>query len=226
MTERQYVQYYTESTPQDLEDGISERLTWDLDQDNDGQEVNVELLRQTLEFVTEHPMLHRQRTWFTFREDHGPSTSDPEIVERVKARQAETGEKVVPALADTACGTAGCLFGWAAVIQGDLVKVVVTKGVSWMYPEREYAQIELDTPEHDWESAGRHVLGLSIHNAIALSHADNSIGDLWRMASIITSGAIVVPERFAAYDGVAEAERLAAVQEERAALDRETYGGG
>lgn len=206
-----YVQYRTEGVEEDLADQIAERHIWQLDQSNDGELVDVNLLRETLEFVTANPDLHRQRIWFGFRDGSGVSTTDREIVQRAKARGADR-EKPIPALADTACGTAGCLFGWAAVIEGSRVQVVLRKP-TWS-PD-EYAAIELrDDYDQDWEAAGREVLGLSFDNAQALSHADNSVGDLWRMASILTQGEIVIPEQFAGYDGVAEAEGVACTCDE------------
>lgn len=166
---------------------------------------NVGLLRSALEWLTEHPEVHNQGTWFEWRANGSGYTCEPEILDQVKARVA--AEPVARPLVDTACGTAGCLFGWAVVIDGRFAKLdLVSAGT---FHDRDYATIRCQYPSGlggDWEATGRYVLQLTQANTTAISYGDNSIGDLWRIASIITAGEIAVPERFAAYDGIAEAE--------------------
>jgi hypothetical protein len=200
------------------------RTIFTLDPANDGEAVNIELLRRALNWVTTNRDVHAQGRWFGFAERPGdvdgtePAYSS-EVVERVKARMEAEGADRVKALADTACGTTGCLFGWAVVMDSQeqedgSVFVTVRPSERYMGPVQgwapvEVAELELDDETHggDWESAGRDRLGLSTDNAVAVSHADNSVGDLWRMASILTRGEIEVPAEFASYDGVAEYEQ-------------------
>lgn len=174
---------------------------------------NVALLRSALEWLTEHPEVHNQGTWFEWRATGSGYTSQPEILDRVKARVA--AEPVARPLVDTACGTAGCLFGWAVVIDGRFAKLDLASAGT--FADRDYATIRCQHPSGlggDWESTGRYVLQLTQANATAISYGDNSIGDLWRIASIITAGEIAVPEQFAAYDGTAEAEAAELTEEE------------
>ena len=197
------VRYRTEGRNPD----IYTRRTWTLDQSDTP---NVDLLRQTLEFVTEHRNLHDQGRWFGFRDTDDTEgtvpTDNPEVVERVKGRLAQAGTETVPALPDEQCGTTGCLFGWAAVLGGGPVTVTVIPAHkdAWGEWVPEQAQLELDSIR-GWQFEGADLLDLNYGNAEAVSAPGNSLGDLWRMASIITGGAIVVPAEFASYDGLAEA---------------------
>lgn len=201
VNDQRYVYYRTESEP--YVDGSRTHHLFRLDRENGGETLNVALLRRTLEWITEHPETHEQRAWFGFRREDGPGepwTERSEVMERLRERGAH--EAPVPALADTACGTSGCLFGWAAVLEGSRVVVEVRGDQSG---NRSWAVIRLINSNALWGETGAEVLGLSRGNAEALSNADNSVGDLWRMASALTGGEIVIPEQFAGYDGFTEA---------------------
>lgn len=171
---------------------------------------NVALFQASLEWLTEHPETHNQGTWLAWRHNEATYTNHPAILDRVSARLAEAGTSAVPALTDPECGTAGCLFGWAVVIDGRHAQVGLTedrfRGLG-RYASLRCVDSDDGTPA-DWQPTGRRVLGLTKGNASAISFGDNSIGDLWRMASVITWGEIAVPEQFTDYDGEAEA-RLA-----------------
>jgi hypothetical protein len=192
----------------------SERPTWRLEAQDD---VNVALLRRALDWVTENPETHNQGTWFSWQNDDA-YTADTERLVHVARRIAELGPdaEAVPAIPDTACGTAGCLFGWAVVLDGGHTRVRLTdRSGNGFYNDPQYAVIELLDYSADWYSGGRGLLHLSTDNADALSHAENSLGDLWRIASIITGGEIVVPEAFTDYDGLAEAQGATPVGDDR-----------
>jgi hypothetical protein len=207
MTENSHtMEYRTEPNPDaEPEDREELRQVHALDPDNDGVEMDVMLLYRALVWITEHPEAHNQGTWVGWRANGGGSeTSDEETVARIQARQRDEGTAKVRALPDTACGTTGCLFGWAAILGGAPVVIDVRTG-RYGTELATIALADLDQGDTSWRRTGGELLGLSPDNARALSDACNTRGDLWRMASILTAGEIAVPAEFAGHDGIAEA---------------------
>lgn len=128
-------------------------------------DLNVELLRQELTWLAEHPERHNQNEWV----GHPLLVGYPEP-ERTRPAHGE----------DWTCQTTGCLAGWVAVHLG------------WMplwgqYPDGTLTRGGI---EQHASTIASLALGLDYETEEALFYEAKSLPDLWDAASRITDGAI------------------------------------
>jgi hypothetical protein len=135
-----------------------------------------ELLRSTLEFITQNPQLHDQTCWLDLDVDRG-----------VKMQVGD-----VPPFNPTqpsACGTVGCLAGNAVLLSRRYPMRVARTRHAVAYVEfffdGEWCDVE------DWtQDAAREVLGLTTGQAEALFSSERTLGELWLLAEHITGGVV------------------------------------
>jgi hypothetical protein len=142
---------------------------------------HVERLRDNLQFLTDHPDRHQQNIYFELGEAHMP-TERPRAGTYVPVIRPESGS------IDN-CGTVGCLAGWTVLREPSIPLIVSYGGAS--YPGE---QVNGRWIRRTTDDVAVELLGLDGGNASTLFSASNTIGDLWRIAAVITAGAVVVPE--------------------------------
>lgn len=152
-------------------------------------DAQVEQLRDNLAWITEHPDRHDQHTWMAIPYDMAEHRDDEESDAAPWQRPAELGTT-------GNCGAFACLAGWVVLRDPSIPLVRTGNG--------DISPADLDDEDGTWDTGwagdtgevARHVLGLHRGNATALFAGSNELGDLWRMASIITAGRIAVPAQF------------------------------
>ena len=94
---------------------------------------------------------------------------------------------------DNACQTSGCLAGWTAIHHAKDELVIQEAQVPF---KGEYVKVLYYDPidGRDWIDLGADLLGLTWDQAETLFEGNNSLWDLWNLASIITRGEITIPE--------------------------------
>lgn len=147
-------------------------------------EVNVELLRKTLEDITAHPEEWNQKSWASkiyevagVRLDPGDSRSLWESTDYGKEDQL------------TVCGTAMCLAGTVAVkhLGGKLVFDEMRHSAS---------HVEIDGVKSLIRDTARAALGLDFEQSERLFSSFNSLERLWDLAGEFTDGEIEIPLQF------------------------------
>lgn len=127
--------------------------------------VNVELLRQELTWLTEHPERHNQNEWVGHPLLFGYGAPN-----RIRPEDGE----------DWTCQTTACLAGWVAIHLG--------WAPLWgQYPD---GTVTRDGREQHASTVAEFALGLRHKDAEALFYDAKSRADLWDAASRITDGAI------------------------------------
>lgn len=94
---------------------------------------------------------------------------------------------------DNACQTAGCLAGWTAIhhAKDELESKQV---VRWL-GDKQITFLEYEPKDVSWTRLGMQLLGIEdMDTADELFNGDNTLWDLWNIASMITNGAIQIPE--------------------------------
>lgn len=148
-------------------------------------------LRDTLAWLTEHPERHDQEVWIEL-----PTEMTASIPDGLTRWNVAPFERPAALGSTGNCGATGCLAGWL-VLRDPSIPLVQTWGGD-VYPANRRADGAWAMSQTgDTGFTARDVLGLSPTNASALFADGNTLGDLWRMCSIITGGRIDVPEEFA-----------------------------
>lgn len=151
--------------------------------DPDLTDEHVSRLLDQLQFLTAHRDRHQQNIWYKLGDAHIASDwdqRDPYVPVRAEVGSIDN------------CGSTGCLAGWTVLRSVEIPLVRSASGA--LYPGHRMFAGTWTTRNTD-EAAAEH-LGLTRRNRDALFAADNSLGDLWRLAAVITGARITVPEEF------------------------------
>lgn len=136
-----------------------------------GLEINVPLLRKTLEHIEAHPEEHIQSTW---------------------AIRGQLGEFIALFEADhlPACGTAFCVAGHAVQFAGHEIE--------WTGESASSCSVQNATSNYSQsiEETAKKELGLSWPQAAELFAGCNSRERIWALANSYTEGEIEVPEKY------------------------------
>jgi hypothetical protein len=152
-------------------------------------------LLDQLQFLTANHDRHHQSVWYELGPAHSQEPS-PGDAAPVPVR-AEVGSI-------ENCGTVGCLAGWTVLRTVEIPLVRDRTGS--LHPGRQ--RYDGTWLVADTSDVAAEYLGLDTTNRNALFAADNSLGDLWRLAAVITGARIAVPAEFR--DGPRQSDPFAA----------------
>lgn len=177
--------------------------------------VNVTLLGEVLNFITNHPDIHNQDVWL----EHASTDPDVTVEPVVRSPESITPEDYL----SISCGTAGCLAGWTAIASG-YTPAWPKNPINWCQPG-DLIQTENVKPlpgatpipgvsdgvaygyggSYDVRDVAVALLGITDDEADVMFTGTNTIRDLWEFAALVTDGALTVPIELAdaetVYDG-------------------------
>lgn len=148
-----------------------------------GPRVNEPELQRVLDFVSTHEEQHDQENWIALAQNAGDA---PELYEVVP--QARDGDEYVlrdvPVLRDEqvwSCGTAACVAGWTALLNG------------WRPIGDDPEAVFKDGVVRDVRGLARELLWLDDYQADRLFDPDQSLDEVWYEAHELTDGRVVRP---------------------------------
>lgn len=140
----------------------------------------LDLLRRTLEFITEHPEAHSQDDWLTISDDERASRS--------------ISTHVTPQSVGPACGTAGCLAGNAVVLSNRYpVRITANDGDEGLPYLQVFVFNQWSNVAAWVEPLATELLDLTPPQVDRLFEGSNLLTNLWAYAAVISDGAIVPP---------------------------------